>query len=139
MNQILTIFLTLLLFSCSSDTSKLEDKVQTIELQFIPWACDCANWATTSDIEKYHENIDDTLARLSIFVEPAYSSVILPDTVGYINDRIKFVGQFYREKGFPKDHKSDQPVEQSRVFRYTKYEILNSGFSQSRIEKSKAD
>ena len=126
-----------LFLSCSVETKKLEDKFQVIELQYIPWACDCANWATPSDIEKYNDNIGDTLSSSSIFVEPADSSVTLPDTIGYINDRIKFTGQFYKEKGYPKGYKSDQPVDKSRVFRYTKFEILNSGYSKSRADTSR--
>ena len=101
-----------------------EDDIQRIELQYIPWACECATWGTPSDIEKHHDNIGDTLSSLSIFVEPADSSVILPDTIGYINDRIKFTGQFYMKKGYPKGYKSDEPADESRVFRYTKFEIL---------------
>ena len=35
------------------------------------------------------------LAENSIFLEPADSSLILPDTVGYSADIVKFTGQLY--------------------------------------------
>ena len=35
----------------------LEDKTQTLELTYIAWACDCANWSTKEDLEKYSENV----------------------------------------------------------------------------------
>jgi hypothetical protein len=124
--------LNLFLLCCSSN--KLDDKVETIELVYIPWACDCANWATLSDISKYAGSGSDSLASLSIFVEPADTSLILPDTIGYINDRVKFTGQFYRNKDFPKGYTSDQPVDKARVFRYSKYEIVNSTYMESLVD-----
>ncbi len=126
MSRLLSLLMLLLLFSCNTD--QLEDKVQAIELEYIPWACDCANWASPEDIDRYNDNKDDSLATLSIFVEPADPSLALPDTIGYINDRIRFIGQFYKTKGFPKGFKSSEKGTQARVFRYTKFEVLNSGY-----------
>ena len=108
----------------------LEDKTQTLELTYIAWACDCANWSTKEDLEKYSENVDDTLAKQSIFIEPANQAVKLPDTLGFNNDIIKFTGQFYKEKGFPKDYQSFQEPEKSRVFRYTDYEVVKSNYNE---------
>jgi hypothetical protein len=126
MSRLLSLLMLLLLLSCNTD--QLEDKVQTIELEYIPWACDCANWASPEDIDRYNDNKDDSLATLSIFVEPADPSLALPDTIGYINDRIRFIGQFYKTKGFPKGFKSSENGTRARVFRYTKFEVLNSGY-----------
>jgi hypothetical protein len=126
MSRLLSLLMLLLLFSCNTD--QLEDKVQAIELEYIPWACDCANWASPEDIDRYNDNKDDSLATLSIFVEPADPSLALPDTIGYINDRIRFIGQFYKTKGFPKGFKSSENGTRARVFRYTKFEVLNSGY-----------
>jgi hypothetical protein len=130
MSRLLSLVTLFLLFSC--DTNRLEDKVQTIELEYIPWACDCANWSSAEDIDTYHDNKDDSLAILSIFVEPADPSLVLPDTIGYINDRIRFTGQFYKAKGFPEGFTSSEKGIKSRVFRYTKFEVLNSGYKESR-------
>jgi hypothetical protein len=129
MSRLLSLVTLFLLFSCN--TNQLEDRVQTIELEYIPWSCDCANWASAEDIDRYHDNKDDSLSILSIFVEPADPTLALPDTIGYINDRVRFTGQFYKAKGFPEGYKSPEGVNKSRVFRYTKFEVLNSGYKES--------
>jgi len=124
--------LTLVFASCSSDRKgELEGKVSTLELTYIAWACDCANWATKEDLKKYSDNIGDTLADQSIFVEPANQSLELPDTLGWSNDIIKFTGQFYNKKGFPKDYQSNEDPEKARVFRYTQYEVVKSNYRES--------
>ena len=57
-----TIALNLFVFflmGCSNfQTRELEHKTQTIELEYIAWACDCANWATPKDIEKFYDKED---------------------------------------------------------------------------------
>lgn len=89
----------MLLMGCSNFQSKeLEGNTQTVELVYIAWACDCANWATPNDIEKFREN-EDSLAKRSAFIEPADKTLNLPDTLGYNGDVIKFTGQFYAGKG----------------------------------------
>jgi hypothetical protein len=118
------IVFAILLASCNEPTSKLEEKVQTLDLHYIAWACACANWATSEDIEKYEKN-EEALAAHSIFIEPADSSLILPDSIGTTGDIIKFTGHFYKEKGFPKDYGyEEQRPDKARVLRYTKYEII---------------
>lgn len=109
----------------------LEDKIKTLELTYIAWACDCANWSTDENLERYSENIGDTLASKSIFIEPANNSLKLPDTLGYSNDRIKFTGQFYNKIGFPKDYNSFQDPDKARVFRYTKYEVIRNNYRET--------
>ena len=132
-----TIFL--LLLSCSTPFNKLDSKTQTVEFHYISWACECANWATLSDIEKYENG--DSLADHCVFVEPADSSLVLPDTLGYNNDIVQFIGQYYIDKGFPKDYvKSGEPVDKAKVFRYTSYKVIKSNYGQSiadQIDSSK--
>lgn len=127
MKGLISLVAFVFLISCSGN-NELEEKEQIIELSYIAWGCDCANWATLEDIKKYHDNIGDTLAGLSVFIEPADESLILPDTLAYQGDIIKFTGQFYKGKGFPKEYKSFENPEKSRVFRYTKYEVLESNY-----------
>ena len=110
-----------LLFSCQQN--KLDGKVQKIQLEYIAWACDCANWALPNDIEKYHDH-GDTLSELCVFIEPADSSLILPNGVGASMNVIEFTGQFYKIKGFPKGYKSAEMPDKARVFRYTKYRLI---------------
>lgn len=133
MKTLTLIILTLIFASCSLDKKGgLEKEVQTLELNYIAWACDCSNWATDEILEKYSENIGDTLAYKSIYIEPANNSLELPDTLGYSNDRIKFTGQFYNEKGFPKEYSSAQEPDEARVFRYTNYEVVISNYKNYR-------
>lgn len=122
------------------DKGGLEDKIQTLELTPMLWACDCTDWVTDEDYEKYYDDIDDTLlARNCVFVEPASPLLKLPDTLGHFKDRIKFTGQFYKEKGFPEGYSSVQDPEKARVFRYTTYEVIRSNYAQStELLKNKA-
>ena len=131
------------LLACTSDTSKsnddgddyyptytneLEDTVRTLDLTYIAWACQCANWATEPDLKKAQDD-GDKLADKSIFVEPKDSLLALPDTLGYSGDLIRFTGQFYKDKGYPKKYpKTEMQVDKSKVLRYTKYQILRSNY-----------
>lgn len=124
MRYLSAVVIIFLFTSCSTYRDKLEDKEQTVELQYITWACDCANWATTHDLEKYKDNIGDTLASLSIYVEAADSSLRLPVNIGYNGDRVRFTGRFYKEKGFPANYKSAENPDKARVFRYTQYKVF---------------
>ncbi|CAL2101541.1 conserved membrane protein of unknown function [Tenacibaculum sp. 190130A14a] len=112
------------------EKNSLSEKVETIELTYIAWACDCANWATKEDLKKYSENIGDSLAYQSIFIEPSDESIKLPDTLGYSNDIIKFTGQFYQNRGFPKDYQSFENPDKARIFRYTDYEVVKSNYGE---------
>lgn len=112
-----------LLISCAN---KLEEKEQTLVLSYIVWGCDCANWVTPEDIDKYHD-AGDLLAEHSIFIEPADSSLSLPDSLSAHSVRIKFTGHFYKHFGYPKGYSSNEfpSPDKAPVFRYTKYELLN--------------
>lgn len=117
------IFLFPILFACKNS---LIGKPQTVQLSSISWACDCANWIEPDTAAKYEKSGADTLADHCVFIEPADSSLQLPDTLGYNNDVIVFTGQYYEHKGFPKDQYSNEPVDKARVFRYSSYKIIES-------------
>lgn len=109
-------------------TKDLENTIQTLDLMYVAWACQCANWVTKADIEKYQEN-SDKLAASAVFIEPADSAKDLPDTLAYSGDLIKFTGQFYKDKGYPKKYpKTEMQVDKAKVFRYTKYQVLRSNY-----------
>jgi len=121
-------FITALLFlsACGSLTNKLEDKKQTLTMHYIAWACDCANWVSNEDIAK-HRNADD-FDKYCVYIEPASPELALPDTIGCSNDVVRFTGQFYRNIGFPHGYKSGEMPEKARVFRYTKFKIIESNY-----------
>ena len=121
------LWISLLFLSCTNNNGGLESEIQTLKLTHITWACDCANWATTEDLANLSEN---ALAEKSIFIEPAYDDLKLPDSLGNNGDVIKFVGQFYKKAGFPKGYHSFQDPEKSRVFRYTAFEVMKSNYQE---------
>jgi hypothetical protein len=143
--------ISLTFIACSSPTSKsntsndyyptythdLEDTVRVLELTYVAWACQCANWATEADVDKA-QNSNETLADKSIFIESADSSLELPDTLGYTGDLIRFTGQFYKDKGFPKKYpRTEMQVDKAKVFRYTKYQVLTSGYREFASDTTK--
>ncbi|HEU4861352.1 MAG TPA: hypothetical protein VFT15_16015 [Chitinophagaceae bacterium] len=116
-------------------TTDLEDSIKTLNLQYISWACQCANWATPSDIELYQDT--GKLSEHSIFIEPATDKLILPDTLGYSGDLIMFVGQFYKDIGYPKNYpKTEMQVDKARVFKYSSYKVIRSNYRDFELEKS---
>jgi hypothetical protein len=141
----ISIFIVCLFLSaCSSDTIRssknkvaqyyptytrdLEDTSWTLDLTYISWSCQCANWAMEDDFQK-SQDMGENLSDKSIFIEPADSTLELPDTLGYSGDLIRFIGRFYRERGYPKRYpKTEMQVQKAKVFKYTKYEVLNSGY-----------
>lgn len=123
---ILSLF-TILLFSCNNDPNLLEKNTQTIELTYLVWACgdDCAKWTPPGDNEE------------AVFIEPATSSLILPDTLNWNRTVIQFTGSFYKQKGFPKSsfiekkiHNKYAETEKSKVFRYTNYKVIRSSYAE---------
>jgi len=117
------------LFSCKPSKGGLEKQVQTLELFYISWACDCANWAIASDLSKYEgDELDDHC----VYIEPASPSVALPDSIGYSSDRVRFTGQFYTNKGFPEGYSSHENPEPARVFRYMSFQILQSNAAEAK-------
>lgn len=122
--------LILFLLSCSTQQKKLDSKIQTVEFHYIMWSCECANWATQDVITKYQDT--GKLSDHCAFVEPADTSLILPDTIGFSDDIIQFTGQYYIDKGYPNDNvKGEQQVDKAQVFRYTSYKIIKSNYRQS--------
>ncbi len=109
-----------------ANTSQLEDRAQTLELMYVSWFCPCANWITENEYKRYKDT--GILSDQTFFVEPASQDLTIPDTIGYAGDLVKFTGQFYSEKGYPKNLvKSDEmPIKRAKVFRYTNYKILRS-------------
>jgi hypothetical protein len=108
-------------------TGELEDTILTLDLSYVAFACQCANWVKANEHQKYQKSRG--LAERSMFVEPSDSTLDLPDTIGYSGDVIRFTGQFYEEKGYPKNYPvTEMKPDRAKVFRYKKYKILSSGY-----------
>ena len=109
----------------SDSVSGLNPKVISLNLTYIPYGCACANWVIPADQKKYSAEL---MPLLSIYIEPADPSLELPDTIGFLNDLVRFTGQFYKQPGFPKGYRSEQHPEKARVFRYTAFDVLKSNY-----------
>ena len=107
------------------DSNYLDPNIQTLELEYIDWSCACANWAVENDIDKYKDT--GKLSEHCVFSEPAYSNITLPDTLGYSGDIIKFTGQFYMRKGYPKGYiQNEEHADSAKIFRYNNYSVIRS-------------
>lgn len=107
----------------SDSTNILGDKVQQLELEYIAWGCACANWITPKDMIKYQ---DSGLANHCIFIEPAYTTLDLPDSFQPGTQKIIVKGQFYTREDYPKGTiQTEESLEKAKVFRYTKLKITS--------------
>jgi hypothetical protein len=116
------------LYSCSNNLVELENKIEDIEIEYLAGSTDCSNWVLLTDMKKY-ENQTDNLAHCIISIEAAQSNLMLPDTLGYAGDVIKFTGRFYKNKGFSKSCKNRKFTEIGSVFQYTQYVVIKSNYS----------
>jgi hypothetical protein len=110
-------------------SEELEDSVRVEEFTYVSFFCQCAQWITTRDYITYKDtgNISDH----TVFIEPIDTLLRLPDTLGYAADVIRFTGRYYKDKGYPKDYPiTEQHVNEARVFRYEKYDVVTSNYSQ---------
>ena len=99
----------------------LSDKRETIEVSYIMWSCDCADFIET---KYYHGDIREAREGDYIFIEAADSSLIVPGDF-YVNG-LRLTGEFYRKKGISRTYelKTEEKPEWARVFRYDKMEIV---------------
>lgn len=114
--------------SCGTSNSDAPHGAQdTVRFQYVAWACECAQWATLEDIRKYGNDVNtDSLEIMSVYLEPANDSVILPDSIGFANDVVELYGYYLPEKGFPNNKSPGDGAEKARVFRYSNFRIIES-------------
>lgn len=115
------IFTILLKFSVDFRNNDLVGREQSVELNYISWGCDCANWAETKVVNEKWDDYN-RLNSTCYFIEPATDALALPDSFHVSGNRITFTGQFYKYPKFPKGYYSQEHPDPAPVFRYTKYE-----------------
>ncbi len=105
-------------------TNTLDKRIEKLELEYIVWGCACANWITPSDYKKYS---DSGLASHCIFIEPADTTNLFPDTsFQFDKNNILVTGQFYINEDYPKGtFETEEKLEKAKVFRYTTLKIIN--------------
>jgi hypothetical protein len=102
----------------------LDAKVQKLELEYILWGCACANWITPEDYIKYQ---DSGLAQHCLFIEPADTTKLFPDSLfQFDKNNIVVAGQFYIKEDYPKGtYETEEQLSKAKVFRYTDIKIVD--------------
>ncbi len=124
----LFLILTFSLIRCSDQPTKLSNKPEIIEVSYVNWACNCADFIETTFYKSnpnYEIKEEDC-----IFIEAADSSIEVPIsfyTEGHFEKNLRLTGQFYLDKGVPNTYEFATPgtADKARVFHYTKIEIID--------------
>lgn len=121
-----------------TDSAKgLQQQIDTIELMYIAFACDCPRWVVAAEYNridslnngKHRDPTDNFVefndAEFSYYLEPADKKLTLPDYVEVNGNRIRFTGRKYLKSGYPAnaDFMDPNPTK-GNVFRYYGYEII---------------
>jgi hypothetical protein len=117
------VLLVITIFICTNLTqaqTKLDKKISTIIVTYGYVGCTCAQWVIND------KRLKSTDAEY-IYLEPANNKLIdadkLPDGLHII--KVKVMGHFYTEKGYPKNFIAGKGNPKSaRVFRYDKVQNL---------------
>ncbi|MCC9041253.1 hypothetical protein LNQ81_00675 [Myroides sp. M-43] len=112
----------------SKQPSQLSGQEETIEVMYVNWACDCADFIDTSLLVEGYE-ID---AKDCMFIEPVFKEISINEDTLYkkqFNYFIKLKGQYYIDEGVPDSYerKVSEPMaapNKARVFRYSSYEYV---------------
>lgn len=106
---------------------ELSSKIDTIEVTYIAWACDCANWLPTHYLDNplYQDSVFD---HQCIFLEAKSEELMIPDEYrkGGNTNKIRLVGSYYMDEGISKDYMQITPSkpDKAKVFKYSKIEII---------------
>jgi hypothetical protein len=126
------------LMSCSNQATNLSGIEETIEVSYINWACDCADFIE----RKYFENDKNYEIRSEdcIYIEPVNLNLKIPEdyfTEGHFKYYLRLTGQFYLDKGVPTtyERKTPEMPEKSKVFRYNSFEFVSYKTNKSILEQ----
>lgn len=104
----------------------LSDKEEVIEVHYVNYACDCAQWIET----KYSKSNPDyvTNEKDCIYLEsenPQLQEIEDKFMEDYFSKKLKLTGSFYTNKGLSRTYYSQfEKPDPARVFRYSKIEII---------------
>ncbi|MDR0196216.1 MAG: hypothetical protein LBI73_13930 [Myroides sp.] len=106
----------------------LSNKEEVINVMYVNWACDCANFIDVSLLQE-GKDIDE---KDCIFIEPnADELTINSDTLYHkqFDYYLRLKGQYYIDEGVPSSYerKIVEPLmapNKAKVFRYTAYEFI---------------
>lgn len=125
----LFVFGLLLLTGCNKQPTKISGVAETIEVSYINWACNCADFIETK-FYKHNSNYE-VKAEDCIFLEPSNKNHQIPDDYfdkNHFEYYLKLNGQFYKDKGVPDSYEHKTPEEyttdKAKVFRYDSFELI---------------
>lgn len=115
----------------------LNDKIDTIELMYVSYACDCPNWVNPVEYQKAEDlkdrsdlQSDSALLvfnqkEFAYYIEPADEDLKINRKATYNRNIVRFTGRSYKEPGYPdKVEFTDPNPPKGKVFRYYSFEIL---------------
>lgn len=115
----------------------LNNKIDTLELMYVSYACDCPNWVDPVEYEKAEalrgrskiESDSDMLMFIqknyAYYIEPADEDLKINWKATYNRNMVRFIGRSYNESGYPdKAEFIDPNPPKGKVFRYYSFEIL---------------
>jgi hypothetical protein len=118
----------LVIIGCNDQPTRLSLKVETIEVMYVNWACDCADFIETRYFkENPNYQVDE---KDCIFIEPANSNLKIPTEYyekTHFEKYLQLVGAFYIDKGIPRSYEMKTPVKpgKARVFRYKSFKFVD--------------
>jgi hypothetical protein len=133
------IILTLVISNCNliqteGDTTKsdypkeLTNKIDTIEIEYIAWACACANWLPNKYFDLDNDILSENPENYCIFLEAEKEDLRIPDEYCFsgFENRIRLIGSYYKDKGISKDfmQSTSQKPDKAKVFKYSEIEII---------------
>ena len=128
MPRLSLILIIFILPSCGDQQKQLSDKSETIEVTYVNWACDCADFIET---KFYKENLNyEAKEEDCIFIEPAQLNNKVPDSFfsnNHFEKMLRLTGHFYTDKGVPENYdlKTPEKPREAKIFRYDRLEIVN--------------
>ena len=101
----------------------ISDAEQTIDVTYISWMCNCANFIEV-------KNKDASLSAETIFIEPSNNAIDILKDPAFQENRyrtVRLTGRFYHDKGISTEYKTgfleDKP-EHACVFLYDAKEYI---------------
>ena len=100
--------------------NRLEKTTHAIQLSYIAYGCECANWR----IQKI-DGVDVSAREEDVFLESLTIEKGIPDSLVRNGNRLNIIGRFYSRKGFPKNYHSEEFPDKARVFQYSEYKFID--------------
>lgn len=111
-------------------TNRLLTKIDTLELRYIIWGCQCPNWITVSDHKD--AEINGRLIDRCIYIESENGMFELPNYFDPEKHAIKVIGHFYEKEDYPDDLiDSEEPVGKAKIFHFSEMEIVEMPLQKS--------